>query len=39
MDGLRHGRKVAIKFIHPELAAAIGPDRSCASLLIRFIWN
>jgi non-specific serine/threonine protein kinase len=26
-DDLKHGRKVAIKFMHPELAAAIGPDR------------
>ena len=26
-DDLKHGRKVAIKFMHPEMAAAIGPDR------------
>jgi predicted ATPase/tRNA A-37 threonylcarbamoyl transferase component Bud32 len=26
-DDLKHGRKVAIKFMHPELAAEIGPDR------------
>ena len=24
---LRHGRKVAIKVIHPDLTAALGPDR------------
>ena len=26
-DDLRHGRKVAVKILDPELAAAIGPDR------------
>ena len=26
-DDLRHRRKVAIKVLHPELAAAIGTDR------------
>src|SRR6266545_4791780 len=26
-DDLRHGRKVAIKVMKPEIAAAIGPDR------------
>src|ERR1700675_3906350 len=26
-DDLKHGRKVAIKAMHPELAAAIGHDR------------
>ncbi|HEY8256415.1 MAG TPA: protein kinase [Gemmatimonadales bacterium] len=26
-DDLRHGRRVAIKLLHPELSAVLGPDR------------
>jgi serine/threonine protein kinase len=26
-DDLKHGRKVAVKVLRPELAAALGPDR------------
>jgi len=26
-DDLKHGRRVAIKVLHPELAAVLGPDR------------
>jgi serine/threonine-protein kinase len=29
-EDLKHRRKVAIKVLHAEIAAAIGPDRSCA---------
>jgi serine/threonine-protein kinase len=26
-DDVKHGRKVAIKVLHPDLAATLGPDR------------
>jgi hypothetical protein len=31
-DDLRHGRKVAIKLLHPELSAVLGPERFLAEI-------
>jgi len=31
-DDLRHGRRVAIKVLHPELSAVLGPDRFLAEI-------
>src|SRR5688500_19444066 len=31
-EDLRHGRQVAIKVLHPELSAVLGPDRFLAEI-------
>ena len=31
-DDLRHGRRVAIKLLHAELSAVLGPDRFLAEI-------
>jgi len=36
-EDLKHRRKVAIKVLHPELAAAVGPDWCISVFMVYFL--